>query len=286
MADVLASHYMAGVVGVALLRHWYEPGAENHVRMGELRSILDQLDEFPQNLALNPTEHSVADGYREWSRVYDGANPMIELEESVTAPWLHELVAQLGPAPVRALDAGCGTGRQAKLLADLGTDVVGVDATQEMLDIAANKIPGADFRVGSLDALPCDDDSFDLAVASLAICHLDEPGPSIDELARCVRPGGSIVISEPHPMVSALGGQAFYGGFQDGGMNFVRNNHHNLSSWISAFVSAGLEITGCVELGYDADVLRSNPLMPVVGDALTAGFDGLPFILCFRLRVR
>lgn len=284
MTDVLASHYMAGIVGVALLRHWYEPGAENDKRLAELRNILDSADEFPQNLALNPTEHSVADGYRAWSEVYDGENPMIESEQSVTVPWLTDLVAELGPGQVRALDAGCGTGRQAKLLADLGADVVGVDATQEMLDVAAEKLPDADFRVGLLEALPCEDDAFDLAVASLAICHLDDPDPAIAELARCVRPGGSIVISEPHPTVAALGGQAFFGGF-DGGMNFVRNNYHTLSSWLTAFVAAGLEIAECVELGYDADVLRTNPLMPVVGDALMAGFDGLPFILCFRLRV-
>jgi len=285
MTDVLASHYMAGVVGVALLRHWYEPGAENDRRMAELRHILDQIDEFPQNLALNPTEHSVADGYRAWSEVYDGANPMIELEESVTVPWLQHVVAQHSDSPIQALDAGCGTGRQAKLLADLGARVVGVDATREMLDIAAEKIPDAELQIGSLDALPCEDNSFDLAVASLAICHLDDPSPAIAELARCVRSGGSIIISEPHPVVSALGGQAFYGGF-DGGMNFVRNNHHDLSTWINAFVAIGVEIIECVELGYNADVLSTNPLMAVIGDALTAGFDGLPFILCFRLRVR
>ena len=50
MTDVLASHYMAGIVGVALLRHWYEPGAENDKRMGELASILEGLDEFREHL--------------------------------------------------------------------------------------------------------------------------------------------------------------------------------------------------------------------------------------------
>lgn len=285
MTDVLASHYMAGIVGIALLRHWYEPGAANDQRLAELRSILDQQSEFPQNLILNPTEHSVADGYREWATVYDGANPMIDLEESITGPWLRELVTESGADSLRAIDAGCGTGRQAKLLSELGVDVVGVDATQEMLDIAVEKLPDVDFRLGSMDALPCDDDSFDLAVASLAICHLDDPGPAIAELARCVRSGGSIVISEPHPMVSALGGQAFYGGF-DGGMNFVRNNHHHLASWVNAFVAADLDMIECAELGYDADVLKTNPLSAVIGEALAAGFEDVPYILCFRLRVR
>lgn len=282
MDDVFASHFMAGVVGLALLRNWYEPGAENDLRLTELRSILDSLDEFPQNLVLNPTEHSVLDGYREWSTMYDGPNPMIDREESVTIPWLNDLVNQHNT--VRALDAGCGTGRQAALLADRGADVTGIDATPEMLEIARQKVPGGTFEHGSLDALPCDDNQFDLAVASLALCHLDDPRPAVAELARCVKAGGHIVISEPHPMVAALGGQAFYGGFE-GGMNFVRNNHHNLSTWIAACVAANVEIEECVELGYDATVLRNNPLSAVLNAALTAGFDGLPFILCLRLRV-
>lgn len=285
MADVLASHYMAGIVGVALLRHWYEPGADNDVRIGELETILTNRHEFPQNLTLNPVEHSVVEGYRAWSEIYDGPNPMIEQEETVTVPWLQAMMAELDSDSVRALDAGCGTGRQAKLLADLGAEVTGVDATQEMLDIAIEKIPSGDFHVGSLDAIPREDDAFDLAVSSLAICHLDTPDASVAELARCVRPGGHIVISDPHPMVSALGGQAFYGGFE-GGMDFVRNRHHPLASWINAFVAADLEIVECVELGYNSSVLRTNPLRPVLENALTAGFDGLPFILCFRLRVR
>ena len=285
MEDVYASHFMAGVVGVALLRNWYEPGAENDVRMSELRNILDNLEEFPQNLLLNPTERSVTDGYRDWSEVYDGPNPMIDREESITVPWLEALIGEKGAAPLQALDAGCGTGRQAKLLADLGANVTGIDTTPEMLEIAREKVPGATFEHGSLDALPCGDDQFDLAVASLAICHLDDPGPAVAELARCVKTGGHIVITEPHPMVAALGGQAFYGGFE-GGMNFVRNNHHNLSTWIAACVAANVEIEECVELGYDATVLRNNPLSAVLNAALTAGFDGLPFILCLRLRVR
>lgn len=285
MTDVLASHYMAGVVGVALLRHWYEPEAENAKRMDELASILGALDEFPQNLPLNPTEHSVADGYRAWSEVYDGENPMIELEQSVMTSWLEDAVSQAGDGQVHALDAGCGTGRQAAILDGLGARVIGIDATPEMLDVARTKVPDAEFREGLLEELPCGTDSVDLAISSLAICHLDEPGPAVSELARCVRPGGTILISEPHPMVAALGGQAFYGGF-DGQMNYVRNHHHGMAAWLNSFAAAGLDVAQCVELPYDPSVLESNPLNGVVGEALAAGFEGLPFILCFRLRVR
>ncbi len=282
--DVLAAHYMAGVIGVALLRRWYEPGADNRVRMNELESVLQRAGEFPHNLTLNPSEQTVSDGYRDWSSSYDGPNPMIDAEEIIVRPWIRESVVSLQEAetPVRALDAGCGTGRQAATLLDLGCEVIAVDATPEMLDIARTKLPSANTKLGMLDDLPVDDDSVDFAIASLAICHLADPAPAVAELARVVRPGGTIIISEPHPMVSALGGQAFYGGF-DAGMQFVRNHHHPIASWLNAFAAVDVRVDECVEVPYDASVLRTNPLRPLMEDALHAGFDGLPFILCFRL---
>jgi ubiquinone/menaquinone biosynthesis C-methylase UbiE len=112
--------------------------------------------------------------------------------------------------PGSALDAACGTGRQAAVLAELGHRVLGVDATPEMLERARERVPQAEFRIGSLTDLPAESASFDLAVCSLALTHLEEPAPAIAELARAVRPAGRIVISDVHPTWIALGAQAAY----------------------------------------------------------------------------
>ncbi|MGA8257515.1 MAG: methyltransferase domain-containing protein, partial [Nocardioides sp.] len=56
------------------------------------------------------------------------------------------LVADLVPAPARVLDAGCGTGRVAVRLAELGYEVVGCDADATMVDVARQEAPELDWR--------------------------------------------------------------------------------------------------------------------------------------------
>ena len=65
--------------------------------------------------------------YADWSEAYDGPNPLIDAEEEVLRPTLEAL-------PVgRAIDAACGTGRVAAMLAQLGHGVLAVDPSPEML---------------------------------------------------------------------------------------------------------------------------------------------------------
>src|SRR5215218_10458398 len=110
---------------------------------------LERLNAFPrgewQDVPLLETD----EGYAAWAATYDvAANPALHLE----GPFVAELFAGLEPG--RALDAACGTGRQAAALAELGHDVVGVDATEAMLERARERVPGAEFRLGLLTELP------------------------------------------------------------------------------------------------------------------------------------
>lgn len=57
--------------------------------------------------------------------------------------------ARIGPG-TRVFDCGCGAGRFARMAADTGAAVAGIDAAQALLDIAAERTPDADFRVGDL----------------------------------------------------------------------------------------------------------------------------------------
>ena len=59
------------------------------------------------------------------------------------------------------LDCGCGAGRFAQMAADRGASVAGIDAAGELLEIAAERTPGGDFRVGDIQALPWPENSFD-----------------------------------------------------------------------------------------------------------------------------
>jgi SAM-dependent methyltransferase len=275
MADgeVLAAHYLAGMVGLAMVRRWYEDASGNAARMAELRAILDGVDEFPYSLRLDPIERDLLDGYAEWAPHYDGPNPLIEAEELVVRP----ILSELGRPGVAALDAACGTGRHAEFLASLGCETTGVDQSPAMLEVARQKLPAVRFEEGDLAALPFDDAVFDLAVCSLALCHLHDPAPALSELARVLRPGGRLVISDPHPMSALAGGQAFYGGISpDAPMRFVRNHARGASTWWRGFRGAGLAVEECLEPQMTEQQLASLPAAVVLPAASRAASLGMP----------
>jgi SAM-dependent methyltransferase len=100
----------------------------------------------------------------------------------------------------RVLDAGCGAGRTAVWLVDQGAEVVGVDLSPELLQIARERVPGASFAVADLARrLPFEDGSFDVVVASLVMHYLRDWVPTLRELRRVLRADGVVVLSTHHP---------------------------------------------------------------------------------------
>ena len=122
-----AGEYFLAVEGLAMIRSVIAQPSRARARVDEVRAIIDRFDEFPQSLEFPVSAHDVEDGYARWAPSYDGPNPAIEREE----PIVRQLLA--GIPPGRALDAACGTGRHAAILAKLGHSVIGVDTTDAML---------------------------------------------------------------------------------------------------------------------------------------------------------
>ena len=121
------------------------------------------------------------------------------------------------------------------------------------------------------------DESFDLAVVSLAICHLVDPAEAVNELCRVLRPGGTLVISDPHPGGSFVGGQAFYGGFgADAPMRWVRNHTHSASTWLRTFRLTGLSVVDCIEVPFSEGQIVDNPVGLLYPDATRGALAGLP----------
>lgn len=115
---------------------------------------------------------------------------------SINARELSVISRRLGDVQGRRiLDAGMGTGRVARALADRGAEVVGVDVTREMLDQCRTRAPEASpvvARVGP--SLPFADASFDDAVCVRVLKYFSGWLPAFEELRRVLRPGGRIVI--------------------------------------------------------------------------------------------
>ncbi len=101
--------------------------------------------------------------------------------------------AQIG-AGTRLLDCGCGAGRLARMAADRGARVAGIDAAKELIEIAAKRTPDGDFRTGDLEALPWPDDSFDWVTGFSAFQFADDKIQALSEARRVSRGSVAVVI--------------------------------------------------------------------------------------------
>jgi ubiquinone/menaquinone biosynthesis C-methylase UbiE len=97
----------------------------------------------------------------------------------------------------RALDVGCGAGALAYALAPLVGEVVGVDSSEDLVDVAREHAPpGCTFVVGDAEALPFPYGDFDLVGCLRVLHHVRRPELVVAEIARVTRPGGTILLAD------------------------------------------------------------------------------------------
>ena len=142
-----------------------------------------------------------------------------------------------------------------------------------MLDLArGTRVPGVEFRLGDLTALPVEDASFDFAIARSRSHTSADPATRVAELARAVRPGGRIVLTDAHPTFVPIQGQATFP--TPGGLAFVRNHPVMIGAYLAAFRASGLTVLDCLEGSLVPDF--SQGMFAEAADAATALFDGVP----------
>lgn len=92
------------------------------------------------------------------------------------------------------LDVGCGTGAlTSELVRRLGPGrVSAVDPSAPFVAIAADRLPGVEIRTASVEALPYQDDMFDVSVAQLVVHFMHDPILGIAEMVRVTRPEGVV----------------------------------------------------------------------------------------------
>ena len=118
------------------------------------------------------------------------------LAEPSNQPLFAEVLSRVGVGQgTRLIDIGCGSGYAAAMASALGAMVTGIDITPELIEIARERVPGSDFRVGAMDALPFEDEGFDAAVAFNSFQFADDPAHAVREAARVVKGNGLIAAT-------------------------------------------------------------------------------------------
>jgi SAM-dependent methyltransferase len=92
------------------------------------------------------------------------------------------------------LDIGCGVGAFLRLIDERGGEQSGIDASHSLIAFARSRLPDADLRVGEMEHLPWDDDSFDLVTGFNSFFFADDIVAALREAGRVARPGAPVVI--------------------------------------------------------------------------------------------
>jgi SAM-dependent methyltransferase len=161
-----------------------------------------------------------------------------------------------------ALDVGCGEGRFCRMLHERGIAATGIDPTERLLREARERDPAGDYREGRAEALEFADASFDLVVSYLTLIDIPDIRRAIPEMARVLKPGGTLLVANLNSFMSASGDAAWIKAEDGTHLHFpldtyldercdvvtwrsikIDNWHRPLSSYMSLLLEQGLRLT-------------------------------------------
>ncbi len=167
----------------------------------------------------------------------------------------------LARGPRKVLDVGCGEGRFCRMLRREGVAAIGIDPTSGLLHYARRKDPGGTYLEAFAEQLPFGDSTFDLVVSYLTLIDIPDYRAAIHEMARVLRPGGTLLIAnltsfntaaEEGGWVRGTNGELLHYPIDDyleerwAWMAYrgirVRNYHRPLRAYMSALLDTGLRL--------------------------------------------
>lgn len=183
---------------------------------------------------------------------------------AIIRSFLQRIVRDLKPAAagqavqdaaLDILDVGCGTGANLEMLSEFG-QAAGVDVSAEALSFCQAR-GLKNVKLGAAEALPYDDNSFDLATGLDVVEHLDDDLAGLKEMRRVLRRGGRTLLFVPAFM--------FLWGVQDDISNHRRR--YTLNNLRRVVSEAGFEVERAtyVNLSFFAPILLGRIFMRVTG---------------------
>jgi SAM-dependent methyltransferase len=176
-------------------------------------------------------------GYTEFAYIYDA---LIEEDYEAWANYIERAFRRFGRGVRLVLDLGCGTGNLTTALARRGYDLIGLDASADMLAVAANKTDGSAVRYicqdmtrfelyGTVDAIVCTLDCVNYVTDAAALARMFR-------LARnYLNPGGLFLfdVNSEYKISKILGNNSFV--YDCGDIFYTWENIYNTKSKICAY---------------------------------------------------
>ena len=165
-----------------LVRDWARNGSPHHDDKKRLREVLRRRRQRSKKF------------FGQYAQQWDHLREQIS-GYAVTYQSFESII----PPTLQIADVGTGTGHILIPLARVVNKAIGIDQAQEMLELARHnaKVEGlnnVELREGVIESLPCHDQEVDAAFASLVLHHAPDPSLAIVELARIIKPGGTVCI--------------------------------------------------------------------------------------------
>ncbi len=100
---------------------------------------------------------------------------------------------------MKLLDLGCGDGLDLIHYKKLGAEIYGLDASEELLEIAKKKLPTENIQLGFFEKIPFQDNFFNVVLSKYAIMTSEDLEPIFKEILRVLKPGGIMMYLVTHP---------------------------------------------------------------------------------------
>jgi malonyl-CoA O-methyltransferase len=203
---------------------------------------------------------TIQNAYNQWSSTYDhDRNLTRDLDEHIIRQVLANRPGRL------TLEIGCGTGKNTTFLSQVSEQVLAVDFSEGMLQLAKEKIEAPNVRFCLADLThrwPLHSASVDRIVCDLVLEHIQDLSHVFSEAAHCLRKGGYFFISELHPFRQYQGTKAIFE--QEADRVEVQAFVHNISDFFSAGLSNGLVLEHLQEWRHSEDQDRPPRIISFV----------------------
>jgi ubiquinone/menaquinone biosynthesis C-methylase UbiE len=168
------------------------PTLSDHVSLWILRLAKLRRREFAN------TDTDYESFYEDYFKVKDVEQYEEDRRMSVRRETINKYLKQYAAPGAKLLDCGCGLGDILSGLPD-GYELHGFDFAHSNVKVAQRRLEGrAEVRQGSLYEIPYPDNSFDVALCTEVLEHLEQDDKAVGEIARILKPGGFIMAAVPY----------------------------------------------------------------------------------------